>query len=261
MTSQFFNKVVQILNETIGTEYAHSIVEQHCKLMNKSPDDIEPENYGFFVTTLMSKLGDFLLKNEWNILDKRFKDLLNEGMVNRSKVKGFVLTGAQNYVSLKRGKIALNEIRQRTIIPNRFRAESWYPVSILEELLAIADEVMLNKNGTRSRAIGQHVVSSKILPRGQHWFGKDQISSFNAFNNIREILTLNNFSLTNEENGLLLSFEDSVNKNFQEFLMGICDGILEIRNISSKNVSILEKQNGTNSISIRFRFEGNGGMK
>ncbi len=255
MTSQFFDKMVQVVENSVRSHDAHTMVEQQCRLMNIEADKLCPEDGGLFVMGLMSNLSDLLPPREWDILDKRFKKFLSEAVETRSKVKGIILMGTQDYVSLKRGVIALKQIRRGFKLPPRLRKDSWYPISILEELLIRADEAMLQEKGTRSRAIGRYVMSPDVIPRGQYWFGQGQPTPFEAFRNICEVLALDNFSLRKEDDRLIMSFKWTGSKHFQEFIMGICEGIFDTRNTLPGNIELTEKQNGSNTVFLRFRLE------
>jgi hypothetical protein len=91
----------------------------------------------------------------------------------------------------------------------------------------------------------------------EFYFGKGQSSLFNAFKNICEILNLKDFSVYKvNENHLVLFFEGSYNQYFKEFIIGICEGIFEIRKLSRYKIELEDLRNKT-KISIFFdQIEG-----
>jgi hypothetical protein len=162
-----------------------------------------------------------------------------------------ILTGTLDYVALKQGKLALNEIIKRIKFPTHFRADTWYPIAILEEFLDGVDLVMLQKGGLRSRSVGRHVLSQNVLRNGEFWFGNERQSTYEAFQNIGEIVNLDDFSLKRDEGMLIMSFSGDINRHFREFILGICDGIFKIRNIFPSNVELADSSNKT-AIVLRY---------
>jgi hypothetical protein len=251
MANRFFDKIVDVVDNTVDGYDAHELVKRHCKLIGKKPDDLKPEHAGLFIMKLMSSLSDRLPRNQWGDLDKKFKKLINEHESAKGKVKGVLLSGTMDYVALKQGKLALNEIIKRIKLPTTFREESWYPIDILEEFLDGVDLVMLQKGGLRSRSVGRYVISNRVLRNRELLFGPKQASTYDAFKNISEVLSLQDFSLKKEEGMLLLSFEGDINRHFREFIMGICDGIFKIRNVFPSSVELVDSDSG-GKIVLRF---------
>jgi hypothetical protein len=254
MTSQFFEKIVQLVQETMGVENANSLIEAQCKQIGMSPDELRSEHGGLLVMKLMSDLGESLPREDWLDLDDKFKKLLKENIVHRTKVKGFILMGIQDYISLKGGRIALDQIKQKTNLPDRVRVDSWYPLAVLEELLIGADEVTHQEGRTRSRAMGKYVVSPKVLRNARYWFGNVQITTKQALRNMGEILSLDQFSIKRKEDQLVLSFNGSTYMHFQEFMMGICEGIFEIRDLPFSKMELMEGHKDSNEISIEITY-------
>jgi hypothetical protein len=255
MALTFFDKIVDIVDSSIDSIDAYELVLHHCKLIGKKSDELKPEHGGLFIMKLMSSLSERLPNKQWSALDRRFKNLISENESPKGKVKGIILSGTLDYVALKQGKLALNEIVKRIKLPTYFREDSWYPIAILEVFLDGVDLVMLQKGGLRTRSVGRHVLSQKILKNSDHWFGSGQNSTFDAFCNIGEILSLDDFSLNMEEGMLLMSFHGDVNRQFREFLMGICDAIFKMRNIFPSSVESVDSGNGT-TIVLRYDVTG-----
>jgi hypothetical protein len=236
MSSQFLDKIVQVMDRTVALGDTRALVMHQCRIIGQVPDDLRPENGGLFVMKLMSSLSDRLSKSEWDALDRGFKNLLFRNIPTRGKIKGAIITGVFEYVGLKQGKVTLNEIKRRICAPNLFREDGWYPIGLLEEILQEVNNVMSYKGGLRSRAVGRYIVSERFLRNGDYLFGKDQSSTFQAFRNLGEITTLSNFSLNTKNGMLYLTYEGEYDGYFQEFLMGLCDGIFKLRNIYPSSV-------------------------
>lgn len=255
MTSQFFNKIVQLVEESVGEQGAHSLVVQQCIQMGKKPEELSSKYGGLLVMRLMSNLSDTLPRKEWNILDERFKEFLNDSSDIRVKVKGVLLSGSEKFVSLKRGKIALNQIKGRIDLQGQLRGESWYPQSVFEDFLENAEFVMCKGGKLRCRDMGRYAVSPKILRSSQYWFGGGQKFTICAFRNIGEILILDGFSLRKKDDQLLLSFKGPASEHFIEFIMGICEAIFDIRNLTSTNVEKMANQNGSDKILLKIQYK------
>jgi hypothetical protein len=236
MSSQFFDKIVQVMDNTVELGNCREFVMHQCRIIGQTPDELRPENGGLFVMKLMSSLSDRLSKRDWDALDRGFKNLLFRNIPSRGKVKGAVITGTFKYVSLKQGRLTLDEIKKRICAPNLFREDGWYPIIILEEVLQEVNYVLSYKGGLRSRSVGRYIISERLLRNGDFLFGKNQKSTYHAFRNLNEITTLTSFSLKKENGLLLLSYEGDYDAHFQEFLMGLCDGILKLRNIFPSSV-------------------------
>jgi hypothetical protein len=254
MTLSFFDKIVEVVETSVNGIDAHVLVLRHCKLIGKKPGELRPEHGGLFIMKLMSSLSERLPNKQWSALDRKFKNLISENEPSKGKVKGIVLSGTLDYVALKQGKLALNEIVKRIKLPTYFREDSWYPIAILEEFLDGVDLVMLQKGGLRTRSVGRHVLSQKVLRNSKHWFGPGQKSTYDAFCNIGEILSLDDFSLKMEEGMLLMSFNGDNNRHFREFVMGICDAIFKMRNIFPSSVESVNSQNGTTLV-LRYDID------
>jgi hypothetical protein len=255
MNARFFDKIVEIVDSTVEGFNAHELVERHCKLIGKAPEDLRPEHAGLFIMNMMSSLSEKLPKKQWCALDRRFKILITESEPAKGKVKGMILRGTLDYGASKQGNLALSEIAKRIKLPTQFREDSWYPLAILEEFLNGVDLIMMERGGLRSRSVGRYVLSNNILRNMDFWFGSGQPATYNAFMNICEILSLDNFSVRKEEGVLLMSYEGDVDNHTHEFIMGICDGIIKIRNIQPNSVEFVENNNQS---TIIFRFDGHG---
>jgi hypothetical protein len=254
MVTHFYEKIVEVVGNTVDGYNAQELVQRHCKLIGKNPDDLKPEHAGLFIMKLMSSLSERLPQKQWSALDRKFKMLINENSSVNGKVKGTIISGTMDYVAIKQGKLTLNEIIKRIKLPTNFREDSWYPLDILEEFLDGVDLVMLQKGGLHSRSVGRYVLSNKVLRNGEFLFGSKQTSTYDAFKNISEILNLEKFGLKKEEGMLLLSFEGDTNSHFREFIMGICDGIFKIRNIYPSSVELVDSESGV-KIVLRFDTE------
>lgn len=252
MASHFYEKMVAILEDSVDLNNIALIVEQHCELIGKTPDTLQAEDGGQLTMKLMSNLADLLSKEEWVLLDERFKKFLMENVETRAKVKGLILLGTQDYILVKRGRVGLNEVMQKIDLPASIRADTWYPISVLDELLDSADGIMGGKDITRARTIGQYIMSPKILRSGNYWFGQGQPSTFNAFNNICELLTLDDFSLKNKEDHLTVSFKNSGEQHLKEFFLGLCEGIFVYRDINPADFQLINQTNGATYISFKF---------
>jgi hypothetical protein len=252
MSSNLFDKMVAILEDSVDLNNIALIVEQHCELIGKTPDTLLAKDGGQLTMKLMSNLADLLSNEEWALLDNRFKKLLRENVETRAKVKGLILLGTQDYILMKRGRVGLNEVMQIIDLPTRIRADTWYPISVLDEFLDSAEGIMGVKDKTRARAIGQYIMSPKILRSGNYWFGRGQPSIYNAFNNICELLTLDDFSIINEKNHLTLSFKTSGEQRIVEFFLGLCKGIFVYRDIKPADFQIINQSD--DAISICFEL-------
>lgn len=261
MTSQFFEKMVQLMDKSIELENAQFILIQHCDMIGRNPEDLKPEDGGRLAAKLMSNLSNILSEGEWNDLDEAIKRLLKETVTSRSKIRGLVILGTQEYISLKQGKIALNDIRKKIDLPLNLVSGSWYPISLQEELLYAVNQVMQLKKENRSRAIGQYVMSPRVLSNGEHWFGRYQPTLLQAFMNINEILTLEGFKLYQEKGDFVLSFKCDVGEHFKAFLMGICDGIFSYKNINSYTYEFLKQHNGCTTIALSYGVTGKEGTE
>ena len=258
MASHLFEKMVAILEDSVDLNNIALIVEQHCELIGKTSDTLQAEDGGQLTMKLMSNLADLLSNEEWILLDDRFKKLFRENVETRAKVKGLILLGTQDYILMKRGRVGLNEVMQKIDLPAKIRADTWYPISVLDELLNSADGIMGGKDKTRARVIGQYIMSPKILRSGNYWFGRGQPSIFNAFNNISELLTLDDFSLKNDKDHLTVSFKNSGEQQLKEFFLGLCEGIFVYRNVKAEDVRLIEDGNHTATISFKIiEKEGN----
>jgi hypothetical protein len=252
MAMTFFDKIVDVIESTVDGVDAYELVNRHCKLIGKKPNELRPEHGGLFIMKLMSSLSDRLTGQQWTKLDRTFKNLISENETSKGKVKGVILSGTLDYVASKQGRLALNEIIKRIKLPTQFREDTWYPIAILEEFLDGVDLVMLQKGGLRSRSVGRHVLSQNILRNGEFWFGNGRHSTYEAFSNVGEILNLEDFSLKEENGMLVMSFTGDINRHFREFILGICDGIFKIRNIFPSNV---ELGNSSDNTSIILRYD------
>lgn len=257
MPQIFINRIIEIVDNTVTGYNAKELVERQCKLIGKNPKELKPEHAGLFIMKLMSSLSQRLSQRQWNDLDRKFKTLINENSQANGKVKGAIISGSMDYVALKQGRLALNEIIRKVKLPTTFREDSWYPIDILEEFFDGVDLVMFKKGGLRSRLIGRHVLSTRVLGNGELLFGSEQDSTLNAFKNITEILNLQDFTLKEEEGMLLLSFEGETNRHFCEFIMGICDGIFKMRKISPSSVELVDSESGA-KIVLRYDIQDKG---
>jgi hypothetical protein len=243
------------VEESVEGKNARSIVEQQCMLLGKRPDELCYEHGGFLVMKLMSNLSDALPKEDWITLDERFKKLLSDNTISRGKVKGVLLSGSEKFISLKRGKIALNQIKGRIDFQGQLRNESWYPQAVFEDFLENAEVIMRRDGKPRCRDMGRFTVSPKVLRSSQYWFGSGQKSTFHAFKNIGEIIILNGFSIRKKDDQLLLSFKGPASENFIEFIIGICEAIFDIRNLKSTKVEHITGQNGTDRILLKIQYK------
>lgn len=251
MPTRFFDKIVEVVDNTVDGYNALELVERHCKIIGKNPNDLKPEHAGLFIMKFMSSLSERLPQNQWGDLDRKFKILINEHSGVSGKIKGAIISGTMDYVASKQGKITLNKIIKRIKLPTHFREDSWYPLDILEEFLDGLDLVMLHKGGLRSRSVGRYILSNRVLRNGEFWFGSKHTSTFEAFKNISEILNLDGFELKKEEGMMLLSFKGDINRQFRDFILGMCDGIFKIRNIYPSSVELVDSESGA-KIVLRF---------
>jgi hypothetical protein len=253
MSSQFFDKIVKVMDNTVELGNSREFVMHQCRIIGQTPDELRPENGGLFVMKLMSSLSDRLSKRDWDALDRGFKNLLFRNIPKRGKIKGAIITGTFEYVAKKQGRLTLNEIRKRICAPNLFREDGWYPVGILEEILQEVNYIMSYKGGLRSRSVGRYIISGNFLRNGDYLFGKDQPSTLQAFRNLGEVTTLTNFSLHRKNEMVYLSYEGDYDGHFQEFLMGLCDGIFKLRNIFPSSVEHV-CEDGCSTMILRFSF-------
>ncbi|MCK5397972.1 MAG: hypothetical protein KAJ33_06975 [Thermoplasmata archaeon] len=250
MSSDFFNELVKIVEDINEIDNPYELIERQCKSLGKTPEQLQPDDGALMAIQLLSEASEYLPQKTWVLLDTRVKDLLSEGQPLRSKVRGILLNNTIDYIRVKKGLVGVNEISASMRLPPRFKPESWYSLSLLEDMLSFIDSTVIQNGRSRSRDVGEYVISPKVLLTGHYWFGKGQENIAEAFENLSEILALENYS--HEANGNKLykiKFEGVNNTCSHEFMMGICEGILKVRNTSA-NPFELKCDNGSTVISI-----------
>jgi hypothetical protein len=257
MASELFNKMVQLVESNVDNIDAHSVVDQSCRQIGLLPDDLRFKHIGQLLIKLMSNLDGQIPKTDWYYLDRSFKKIFREKESLRARVKGNVLSSVQDFVTRKRGSIIFDQINDSINIPKSFKEEKWYPIILLDAMLIKADTIFLESSGINPWAVGHDIIFQKGLPNGYHLFGREQLTIVDAFNNIGEIIILENFSLRERDGVLGLYFENEVSDYCQEFMRGICDAILKIRNIYTSRVEVISKGDYT-IIDLGTLFEEKG---
>lgn len=250
MSSEFFDEVVRIIEST-GVENAHDVIEEQCILLGKTPDMLEPDDGSFLVLSLMTQLGDSIPKSEWEIIDGQFKELLSEEIIDNGKVKGSVIKGVMAYFSLKRGKNGLELLEKVTQPLSKFRNESWYPISILNDILTHIEDMSETSGFNRAKVIGEHIILNSFYFPVQHWFGTPNNEQVKALNNIEEIFLLDDQCVSSDNDCCIFSFSGINSEQLQQFISGICEGIQKIRIGQAGSVKLQDLDDGNSQIIIR----------
>jgi len=245
MESELFNKMVHLVGSSVENIDAYSVVELSCRQLGIDPEELKFTHIGKFLIILMSNLDGQIPKADWYYLDRSFKKIFRERESLRARVKGNVLRCVQEFIVRRRGCVIFDQLNDKTDFPKSFKEEKWYPINLLDIMLVKANTGFLESSGISPWTIGHNIICQKSLPNGYHLFGRKQLTEIDAFNNICEILILENFSLKEQEGVLILYFENEVSDYCREFLRGLCDAILKIRDLYTNRVEVLSKGDHT----------------
>lgn len=256
MPSPFYNEIVKILTTYLDNEDAIKMIDAECQLNHLSPESLKLEDSSLLILQLMSKVNGAVTSDEWNVLDQKFKSLLHQGHLIRGKVRGIVLNNILDYVLIKRGRNGVEEIRKRVKLNTDFKAESWYNIVILDELLHHINDYLGNNKSVRCKDVGNHVVSPPKLLTSHYWFGKNHVYAVDAFSNINELLNLHNFRIEQSANQLKMMYEDFNSNCFNNFLVGIFEEICKIRNLTQSQILIEPNGGNIHEITINLMDGG-----
>jgi hypothetical protein len=187
----------------------------------------------------MANLGYIIPHESWKSFDRKFKKIFSDSLESKAKVKGIVLSCVQDYLSLKRGRSLIENIQARYNLPPYYNPDCWYPCFILKGFLSEANKIYLQSPSIKSNIIGSYVILRGKLPQREHLFGKSQRSDMMAFRNLSELLNLDNFrTIRKNQQVMALYFDGNVSILIKEFISGMCEGILNIRQISPVQIEL-----------------------
>lgn len=260
MTTEFFEKLIHVLEGSVLGHNARKIAELHCKMVGKTSENINAENGGRLVIDLMANISCILFEDEWEILDAEMKKLVNSFGGKFERVKGRLLTTVFDYVaefSMKQSTNGFRNIMEKMRFPSEIRDECWYPLDFLEVLLSNSEKTICHDGESLSWEIGDHIVTDNPFFQDKLFrFCQKQPQLEEAMTNLHNIFDLNEFLVRKNENEeLVLSFNGNKSKYVQEFLMGMCEGICSVMNVCPNNIGNSIK-NGTTIIILRFENNG-----
>jgi hypothetical protein len=247
--SQFFTELVETFKDTSLDDRANQIVENECKNYNITPEELLPKDGANLILGIMISAGKYLEGKEWNTIDNRLKELLNkyEDKPLTGKVKGDVLCAALEYISIKGGRESLAQIKREAEIAKDPWGETWYPITFLADVLKAIETHMGTKNGLRCKEVGNHVISHLLF------LFKDAASHslFYSFRRIKEIFDLKEFFFWQEPpDNIVIGFNGNLSRPIIEFLEGVCEGILSLRDVNAKIVIKIDDSNDVYKINI-----------
>lgn len=258
MPSEFFEKIVVLLHDTVLEKDARNTIREYCKLIGKTSDNLQPEDGRKLVMKLMSNSGERIPSKEYALLANRFEVFIKQNTTrHKGMVKGLLFDSVLDYVSFKKGSITVDGMKMELRLPRAFKPETWYPMDMLENILEKVERTMGRHGRARSRDIGDYVMACASFSGAKHMYGDSQMIE-DSFFNLQEIFILDKFNVRKEECEIIVEFEGTASGNFHHFLMGIFDGIFKLRNISPSSMQEIAKGNGVAAISVRFE-EGVGG--
>ena len=258
METECFNKIVCALQGTLLEKNSKATVEEHCKLVGKKKDNLEMEDAGLLIMTLMSNISGLVTEEEWEKVDNNLKRILAESEQEcaapiKGKVKGIILNTSLDYIALKRGKKTAEEIRTSMRIKSNFREESWYPLDFFHELLTKTEDLMGTLNAPRAYSMGEYIASHDRFSRGDYWFGKRNNSMKKAVENLQELFILNDFSVESPGNLCVeCAFKSIPDGQVKHFIEGLCAGIMKLRNMGQSEIQI--RSNGQDGTRIIFKI-------
>lgn len=238
MFSPWFSELVNILRETSLDDNADAIVNNVCNDLNILPDNIHEKDIAFIILGIMSSVEKHLDINEWDELDTSYKKYLNknEDSMLPGKVKGEILDSILDYVSIKGGITSLEAVKSNAELSKSLWVDKWYPMSILDDLLNSIVTQMGIKKGQRCRDVGHHVCNKLLLFSDLKFYH----SLLYSLHRIIEVVTFKWYSLDQETPSTInLRFDGNLSNNINEFIIGLCEGILDLRDIEA-DISVME---------------------
>jgi hypothetical protein len=261
MTTEYFEELVRILEGSVLGRNARKITALHCKFAGKTPETLNPDDGGKIVIDLMANISCLLFDDEWEVLDEEMKGLVNSNAGKLERVKGSILTIVFDYIadiSMKKSTIEFREVIKNLKVPHEIQDESWYPIDFLEEILSNSEKVIGHDEHSLSKTMGDYIVENNLFFQDKFpQFCQTQAQLEEALANMDDIFELNNFIVEkHDDQELVLSFNSDKSEYFQEFLMGMCEGLCNLRDECPVNFCH-SRENGMTIIS--FKLKNNGG--
>ena len=260
MTTEFYEELVRILEGSVLGHNARKIIALHCKIAGKNPEKLNHEEGYKIIIDLMANVSCILFDDEWEVLEHDIKNIINSHGGKFERVKGLVLSSVFDYVadvsmqnSTKEFRKAIRNIRS----PHEIRDESWYPIDFLEELLSSSEKIIGNSNSSLSMTIGDHIVTNNHFFQEKYSkLCREQANIEDVLAHIDDIFELTNFIVEKKnEQELVLSFDSQDSDHFQEFLIGVCQGLCTIRDVYPIDIRQY-KENGMTSILVKLKNNG-----
>ncbi|MCK5038474.1 MAG: hypothetical protein KAS16_05190 [Thermoplasmata archaeon] len=254
MPGELFDEMVKVIETSISIEDPKGLVEEQCSFIGKVPDELTSDDGSFLVLSIMTNLGDSITKEEWEKLDAGFKELLSEEVKIHGKVRGGIIKGIMQYYSFKKGQKGLELLEIRTHRSTKFRNDSWYPATILGDLLVSIDD-MYGAEYSRSKEIGEYIIlNNHILPIF-HWFNRENNEQEIALKNLQELLLLDDFKVDSNNGNCNFSFTGLNTHQLQQFILGMCNGILKLRECNGNGNSIKVEESEEGVLNYSFKTE------
>jgi hypothetical protein len=206
---------------------AGDVLKNECKNIKVSPDNLRPKDGTTLILGLMTSVGEYLNGDEWSLVDTQIKKLLNkyENKPVPGKVKGNVFCAIIEYITLKGGERSLSMIKNEPEILKDPWEESWYPISLLTNLLTAVETYMGIKKGLRCREVGNHVISHLSF-----LFEDDSHTTSYSLQRLNELFQLKGLSFISiTPSTIILEFDGNMADPIVDLIIGLCEGILAVR--------------------------------
>ena len=69
MNNRLFDRIVELLSESMDHETALALVEQQCRLLGIEPCDLRPRDGGKLITKMMANLSYIIPHESWKSFD------------------------------------------------------------------------------------------------------------------------------------------------------------------------------------------------
>ncbi|MCK4790303.1 MAG: heme NO-binding domain-containing protein [Desulfobacteraceae bacterium] len=257
--SEFFDQIETIFKQTKLKDQARQIIIKECEENNIAPQDLTLENGAMIVLGFMTTAGEYLSPEEWGELDKQLKALVGTEKKHpiRGKVRGSILSATLQYTAHKGGQESLTRVKEQADLEHEIHSETWYPLSVHHDLLTAIETRMGTKQGNRFKDIGKYLLTQRTMTETKHWFENHNRSILQIMQNMQEILQLNSFLISTETPAeTTIQYEGASSPPIQDFITGICQGILELHKTKATITMGEGEAEDTSKITIAVNTQG-----
>lgn|GEM_PF-2089141 len=252
VTNEYADKIEKLLSPLVGDLMAKMALKSQCKSLGIVPEDIGLQH----LQPLATKIGFALAihghrekaENIVSIINNMSSDVLEK----RGKVKGTILSSLIDIVALKWGAGLAQDLKRITGHTETFKPGTWHTLIMLESTLGHIESSKAQGGKFPSYDIGYQLMSNLKFDNARYLFADSEKSTLDTISNLKLILELNEMRVDKKgDKEINFSYGEETTQHFNQFLMGLCDGILKLRDKTGK--AVLKHSSASSTvISIQF---------